>query len=155
LYDGNLGGVAGGDAKCGDLAAAAGLPGTFRAWLSGNAFGASSRFNPSSGPYRLANGTTVATNLADLTDGALAAPIHITESGDFVEGTAETRAWTATQADGTSFGQTCSNATSPDDWSTTSARTTAGDSTASNSTWTYGDIQPCMSVFRLYCFQVA
>ena len=155
LYDGNLGGLAGGDAKCGELADAAGLPGTFRAWLSGNAFGASSRLDPSSGPYRLVNGTTVATNLADLTDGGLAAPIHLTESGTFVEGTAETRVWTATQVDGTSFGQTCSNATSPADWSTTSARTIAGVSTAANASWTVVDVQPCTSFFRLYCFQVA
>jgi hypothetical protein len=155
LYDGNLGGLAGGDAKCQARAAAAGLPGTYRAWLSGNALHASSRFDPSAGPYRLVNGTSIATNLSDLTDGALAAPIHVTESGDFIDGSAQTWVWTATQSDGTTFGQTCSNSASPADWSTTSARTIAGVSTAANASWTSTAIEPCTALLHLYCFQVA
>src|SRR6476661_2029033 len=154
-YDGNLGGLAGGDAKCQTHAAAAGLPGMFRAWLSGNALDASSRFDLSAGPYRLVNGTTIATNLTDLTDGTLAAPIDVTESGAFVEQTAETRVWTATLADGTSFGQTCSNTSSPADWSTTSARTVAGVSTAANASWTFLAVEPCATFLHLYCVQVA
>jgi hypothetical protein len=35
LYNGNLGGVAGADAKCQALATQAGLPGTYKAWISG------------------------------------------------------------------------------------------------------------------------
>ena len=154
-YDGNLGGLAGGDAKCQARAAAVGLPGTFRAWLSGNALDASSRFDPSAGPYRLVNGTTIATSLTDLTDGTLAAPIDLTESGVFVENMAQTLVWTATKADGTSFGQTCSTTASSADWSTTAARTMAGSSTASDASWTFLAVEPCATFLHLYCVQVA
>ena len=50
------------------------------------------------------NGTAIASDLSDLTDGALAAPIDLTESGMSVEHTAEPRVGTATGMTGTTLG---------------------------------------------------
>ncbi|MCA9638983.1 MAG: DUF4215 domain-containing protein, partial [Myxococcales bacterium] len=74
LYQGNLGGLAGADAKCQARAQAAGLPGTFLAWLSDNTNNPNTRFTKSMGPYVLVNGTKIANNYTDLTDGTLLAP---------------------------------------------------------------------------------
>ena len=82
-HDGNLGGLAGADAICQARAAAAGLPGTYLAWLSDGSASPATRFlTQSAGPYRLVNGTTIADDWADLTSGDLDAPINITETGD-------------------------------------------------------------------------
>jgi cysteine-rich repeat protein len=60
IYTGNLGGLAGADAKCQSLADAAGLPGNYMAWLSTGASSPSTRFTQSPNPYVLVNGTKVA-----------------------------------------------------------------------------------------------
>ena len=101
-YDGNLGGLSGADAKCNAAAASAGLPGTYKAWLSDSTASPSTRFTQSAVlPYRRVDGTLVARNWADLTDlilaapiNALAAPINVTESGSTL-GTNQ-YAWTYT-----------------------------------------------------------
>ena len=59
---GDLGGLAGADAKCQARAMAAGLTGTFRAWLSDATNSPSSRFPQDAGPYLLVNGGLVANN---------------------------------------------------------------------------------------------
>jgi len=149
-YEGNLGGLSGADAKCQGLAAAAGLPGTYKAWLSDPTSSPISRFVPSSGPYRLVNGTTIATNFTDLTDGILLAPISVTETGGGFGNT--DRVWTQTKIDGTGgglFNLHCSN------WST-SADDALGDcakATRTDSTWTHYGGCICSSLLHLYCFQ--
>ena len=80
-YDGNLGGLAGADAKCQARAVAAALPGTYKAWLSDSAASPSTRFAKATIPYRLVDGTLVANNFTDLTDGSIAAGLDKTESG--------------------------------------------------------------------------
>src|SRR4051812_26024409 len=62
LYSGALGGLSGADSKCQGLAAAAGLPGAYKAWLADTTGAPISRFVHSTGPYRLVNGTTIAAN---------------------------------------------------------------------------------------------
>jgi hypothetical protein len=52
VFDGDLGGLAGADAKCNTYAKAAGLSGTFRAWLSDSGTDAISRV-PEGGPWRI------------------------------------------------------------------------------------------------------
>src|SRR4051794_402552 len=66
LYSGALGGLSGADSKCQGLAAAAGLPGSYKAWLADTTGAPISRFVHSTGPYRLVNGTTIAANWTDL-----------------------------------------------------------------------------------------
>ena len=137
------------------MATAAGLPGTYKAWLSDSTSSPSSRFVPSTGPYRLVNGTTIAANWTDLTDGTLAAPINVTETGG---GTGDvTYVWTNTDPDGTarnvpsdaSKGH-CTN------WSTNSSPASdgIGGSAGSRTTsWTALVIAPCDYRYHLYCFQ--
>jgi hypothetical protein len=79
----NLGGLAGADATCNDLAENAGLPGTYVAWLSDDDTDAISRIT-SNGPYATRTGRIVANDLADLTDLTLASPISQDEYGNEV-----------------------------------------------------------------------
>jgi hypothetical protein len=98
-YNGNLGGLAGADEKCQALAVAANLDGVFIAWLSSSTTDAIERLAGTAGRFALVDGTLVALDLADLTDGSLVAPIDVTESGVTISD--EARAWTGTAASGT------------------------------------------------------
>src|SRR5262245_50165626 len=107
-YDGKLGGLRGADAKCQALAAAANLPGAYKAWLADATASPSTRFVKSSGPYQLVDGTTIATDWADLTDGGLQAPIDVTEQQGSPGGSGEV--WTNANPDGTKKSQShCAN----------------------------------------------
>lgn len=77
---GQIGGLAGGDAKCQSAADAAGLGGTYRAWLSDATGSPASRFVQSSTPYLRVDNVLIANDWADLTDGTLNAPISVTET---------------------------------------------------------------------------
>jgi hypothetical protein len=145
-YNGNLGGLAGGDAACQTRATAAGLPGTFRAWLSTNAVSAGSRFVHSTGPYRLVTGTTIADDWSDLTDATLAAAIDRTEIGTQVP----SLVWTGTDASGQTTGSTCV------DWTSSSSASIAriGSAAATDSGWTSTNNDSCTNSYRLYCFQI-
>jgi hypothetical protein len=150
LYDGNLGGLVGADAKCQGLAAAAGLPGTYKVWLSDSTSAPISRFVPSSGPYRLVNGTTVATSFADLTDGMLLAPINVTETGGSIG--AANLVWAHTRSDGSPGGvknQHCVN------WSSNASGSTgdSGYALATGPQWTTFFFNTCDLQLHLYCFQ--
>jgi len=126
-YDGNLGGLNGADAKCQDLANAAGLPGSYKAWLSDSTSSPSSRFVPSTGPYQLVTGTTIAANFTDLTDGPLLAPITVTETGGGF-GSSE-RVWTHSLSNGNAGadpGAHCAN------WSTNGPGAEGNDGSATN-----------------------
>ena len=97
-YNGDLGGLAGADQKCQDHADTAGLPGTFKAWLSDNSISAKDRLTHSTEPYGLVNGFLVATDWDDLTDGALYRPINVDEHGNTVT---QSSVWSLTSSDGT------------------------------------------------------
>ena len=72
--------------------------GMYLAWLSDGTTSPSIRFIQSLTPYVLPNGTTIADNYTDLTDGALAAPIAIDES---TSQRAQSTVWTGAGTDGT------------------------------------------------------
>lgn len=102
----SIGGVSGADRICVRLAAAAGLSGPFRAWISGSiATSPVGRFAPSASPFVLPNGQRVADDWADLTTcdkGAnggecLRNPINVDERGAPVS---YFRIWTGTSSDG-------------------------------------------------------
>ena len=107
----NLGGLAGADALCGDLAKTAGLPGVYKAWLSDEATSAKNRLAHSSIPYARVDGVVVANSFADLIDGSLLAPINITQNGAGVSaGGLSVFAWTGSAPDGSTVaGRTCNN----------------------------------------------
>jgi cysteine-rich repeat protein len=108
LFDGNLGGVAGADGHCQRLAEAAGLAGTYRAWLSDAVSGPVTRFTRSSTAYVLVDGTVIADDYTDLTDGSLDNQITLTELGTLAPaafdnscaGGTPTIFWSATGANG-------------------------------------------------------
>jgi hypothetical protein len=151
-HTGNLGGLAGADAQCQERAEAADLPGTYKAWLSDSTESPATRFTRSSGPYQLLNGTTIATNWDDLTDGTLAAAIGLTETGSLIHDGA---AWTNTDPDGTPASATehCT------DWSAIGGGTqgivglTGLTTEPATETWTNAGQGQCSLTTHLYCFQ--
>jgi hypothetical protein len=149
-HNGNLGGLTGADDICQVRASAAGLPGTYKAWLSDNTSTPSTRFVQSTGPYRRIDGVIVADNYADLTDGSLDAAINVTEIGATISADVET--WTSTKFDGTRAASgNCDQWTSPLSGIFTA---TFGSATTSNTTWTEKDLtSTCNEPRRLYCFQ--
>jgi hypothetical protein len=147
-YNGNLGGLVGADAKCQQAAAAAGLGGTFRAWLSDNTTSASARLTHSTLPYVLMSGVQIADDWTDLTDGTLDNRIGVDEYGASV---GNWEVWTGTHSDGSAYnGQNCS-AWSDD--SHTAPWGAVGLAGQSSSGWTDAYLQFCDNVVKLYCFE--
>jgi cysteine-rich repeat protein len=163
-YDGNLGGIIGADQKCNMLAAAAPipLPGNYMAWISTNVVGENpaARFTQSMIPYVMVNGTKIADNWADLTDGSLDAAISRTElngpspnTGHTCEGTPRL-VRTGTAPDGTApvgMGR-CNNFTGN---MAANAGSTAN-TTSVTPTWSACSFAPgpsCTQTLSIYCFQ--
>ena len=151
-HTGNLGGLAGADAICQALAGAAALPGTFTAWLSTTTTSAASRLTHSTLPYRLVDGTLVASDWTDLTDGSLGVPIDETESG---ASNGSPFVWTNTSVNGNAQGYDCGGWTS----SSQSNLGEVGNANAANAFWTNRAPEYCDgSLFgsiptALYCYQ--
>jgi len=160
IYPANMGGVAGADMNCQTRATAAGLMGTFRAWLSDRTSNAATRLTHSTVPYVLLDGSMVANDWADLTDGTIARPINMTETRGappmampVILG--EPTVWTGSTAMGTATPSTdhCNDWT---DVGTSSHQMTEGRSDLatmawSNSrTWSGG---PCTWQRPLFCFE--
>lgn len=158
LYTGNLGGLAGADAKCQMLAEAANLPGTYMAWVSTDEVNGTpaTRFTQATVPYVKVDGVKVADNWTDLTDGALDSPINVTETGGAApQGNVgcppgNPTVWTATNQNGTLSNQasTCGNWTSTNGGSLW-GRTTAVDGSWTN--WCSGGL--CSWTAAIYCVQ--
>jgi hypothetical protein len=145
-YSGNLGGLAGADLICQSAATQAGLPGTYKAWLSDNVTNAASRITHASIPYQRIDGVVVANNWNDLTDSSLNAAISITEYGSAVVGLG---VWTNTKADGTiaSTTNTCAN------WGSTDGQSFRGNNSFTSRYWTISGLLGCTYSLHLYCFQ--
>jgi len=155
---GALGGLAGADAKCSDRAAAAGLDGTFAAWLSDAGTSAAERLTHSTGSYVLVDGTTIAASWTDLLRGALAHAIDRDEGGQvrvavptcmLVNG-----AWTATTFDGAYYVAPSGEQYSCGGWTDLHGNGVLGDVSHSDATWTYsGCADLCTNVAALYCIE--
>jgi hypothetical protein len=83
-YTGALGGIAGADERCAAHAAAAGLTGTYLAWLSAANDSPANRMTHHPGPYRTIGEAPIADHWDDLTDGMIANPIRNNELGEVV-----------------------------------------------------------------------
>jgi len=81
--------------------------GTYMAGLSDGSDSPNTRFTKSSHPYILPDGTKIAENYIDLTDGSILVAINISATGQAV---GYQQIWTGTNADGTTFriNDTCS-----------------------------------------------
>lgn len=150
LHDGNLGGLAGADAICQSEADGAGLVGTYKAWLSDSTGSPDTLFARSSDPYQLVDGTLVANDWADLTDGTLSAPINTTATG---AAAGSVNIWTNTRIEGTCYstGHAC------DDWTNTAVSSygvVLGNTSYNDGRWTdYTSPNGCANLRPLYCFQ--
>lgn len=144
---GDLGGVAGADSICNTLAANAGLPGLYVAWLSDAGTTAPDRLLLARGWVRV-DGKPIADTAADLVAGSLLHPILLTETGQAV--TAQTGVLTGTTKTG-AVGQTCLGYTS----SSAADQATAGIPSATRDNWTDNIDQDCDSPRRHYCFGIS
>ncbi len=150
-YAGNLGGLAGADDKCNELARAAALTGTFKAWLSSSSESAASRLSHADVPYFLTNGTRIANGWSDLVDGGLLAGIHVTERQDSVP--AEQSAWSNSVATG-AVASTSPNASCASFSSSSSAMMAAtGGVDFVGTAWSQRSKKACSAPQRLYCIE--
>jgi len=150
-FFGNLGGTAGGDTDCNNAASAAGLPGTYKAWLSTAAAGdnPASSFTQSTIPYVLVDNTQVAANWTALVSGTLDHAIDEDEHGTM---TTQSSVWTGTNANGTAptYPQQVLDCFG---WSDQTDLAYVGSPTATNSTWSIQEGIVCNNFEPLYCFQ--
>jgi hypothetical protein len=153
-YNGDLrepgtSGPAGADLKCQRLAAAAGLPGTYKAWLSAPVESATSRLRHSTVPYVLPgpDRPVVASNWNSLISGfTLAHALDRDERGN----TVGRITWTGSDSDGTFSGSACGewNSIAP------SATGSTGYSSETDNDWTsFSFDYACATALSLYCFQ--
>ena len=142
LWSGATGtGIAAGDSICNARAAAAGLAGSYKAWLSDSSTDAAARLL-SSGPWIRVDGVKLADNKADLTDGTLMTAV-LDEFGtsDF------TYVWTGTSG-GTKASDTCADWT--DDTSSTFGMYGY---TVYERLWSDWGSRTCDQPSALYCFE--
>jgi len=144
---GNLGGLAGADQVCNTLAIAAGIGGTYRAWISVNGTDAIDRIT-STGPWKLVTGEVVADDKTGLASGTLKRLVDKDETGK-TPPDAEDRVWTATGANGRFNGPDCTGWTSegPDGLVGEAKNGAAG-------RWTALGNEGCGQVNRVYCFEL-
>jgi hypothetical protein len=118
----DFGGLAGADQHCQKLAGAAGLAGTWHAYLSASATTSAkavdARDRIGSGPWKNVKGVTIADSVADLhANNRITKETALTENGAVVNGVGDTPnmhdVLTGSQTDGTAFGgsddRTCGN----------------------------------------------
>ncbi len=150
-YTGNLGGLAGADAKCQARATAASLTGEYKAWLSDSTDSPDTRFNKT---YAYADtlGQAIAGSWAALTDGFLQHNLEYDEFGN-PHSQDTILVWTNTESGGdvaqTSLVMTCN------DWTdeTISSSSINGHMTQDGSSWTAGQFYGCNNIGSLYCFE--
>jgi autotransporter adhesin len=152
-FKGNLGGLAGADDKCqaeADGPASIVPSGTYLAWLSDGTDSPDTRFTKSAHPYMLLDGTKIAENYTDLTDGSILHAINIDSTGKALLGVQQF--WTGTKADGT----TSQNLVTCDGWTSPPGagfRGRVGSIVKTSTSWSAEFMRSCDRSLRLACFQ--
>lgn len=165
-FNADLGGISGANEKGNTAAIAAGLSGTFKAWLSDSSSSPSTNFTRSTQPYGLvdAANTRIADNWTDLTtcneglagDECLDNPINVNENGIVLpdESTNSTNrsVWTNTLTDGnvdeTPHISNCF------DFTSLVGSALVGDYASTIEMWTENFLSnSCGIQSRLYCFE--
>ena len=158
VHTGDFGGLEGADAICQAEAKAAGLAGTFLAWLSDSSESPFTRFTHYNAmleplyPYMLVDGTLIANGWTDLTDGTISNMIHVTATGTPPNGLL--LAWTNTMPGGQAFNillnpglDSCS------DWTDSRNSGWGGQLNEHDENWTITGQVDCNAAAHLYCFQ--
>jgi hypothetical protein len=153
-HTGNLGGLNGAHAICQSLADAAGLSGSYKAWLSSSLSGPASFMVHSTVPYMLVTGQRVADSWNDLVDGSLRHAIDRDERGQEIrpqpfvcEGG---EVWSNTDTAGSPRGlDDCLG------WSSMASTSSNGDLNRNDRRWTEGDCsnKSCQYDLPFYCFE--
>ena len=153
-------GIAGADQTCNARAAAAGLPGSYVAWLSDSTTDAYCHLigtegklpgcnggSDLAGPWVTTRGVRIAVNASSLRSTPLEQPIHCDEFGDSIS---SENIYTGTNSTGASSGLHCG------DWQDSGAPNgSIGETTKANSrSWTDVNDRVCTTQLRIYCFQV-
>jgi hypothetical protein len=148
-WSGDLGGALGADEHCQDLADSAALGGTWRAYII-DPDNDLSRHTQGNRAIVLVDGTLVADDWDDLTDGSIQAPIDLDEEGQPRTG----NAWTGFYEVGGADDNWC------DSWTSnaggclgTDVCGAAGESDMTDSHWDGFFIFNCSDQFRLYCVE--
>jgi hypothetical protein len=159
LYTGNLGGLSGADAKCQSLADAAGLCGTFKAWLSDATADAAARLTHATGNYVRTDGQIVASDWSGLVSGTIQHAVNRTETNGAAPvgtvkcgGSMVTPVWTgSTTAGANVMNGSCSNWTS----SGSGPGGIFGNADATNAAWTAmcQIVAVCQSTAAIYCVE--
>lgn len=148
----SFGGIKGADSICQQDAKAAGLPGTYLAWISDSKESPSTRFRKSKVPYILPTGARVADDWDDLMRGIDRAIDVAADGGTFPDRYVYTNTNIHGQAEETDPAKIC------DDWTsaTNSNQVGAGDARAADVTWAFSRLVHCgpsFPVYGLYCFE--
>jgi len=146
--NGSLGGLTGADAKCQARADSVSLGGTWKSWLSDSQTSATTRISHSQMPYVLINGTEIAKDWNDLTDGTLEHSINVTE----LNTTQSSGPWANTSINGSACFATNPNA-SCSNWTSSSATGMTGRATDTGQSWTCYDAPGCSESHPIYCFE--
>ncbi|MFH1399309.1 MAG: dockerin type I domain-containing protein [Candidatus Woesearchaeota archaeon] len=155
VYNGNLGGLSGADAKCNALAKQAGLTGSFKAWFSDQSVDVKDRFTVKDKPYVLKNGKPVANDFADIlscSPSCLLNKINITEKG-LAAPTTISSVWTGTASTGAKIGADGNSNCKSWTQSSNSYTGQVGSYAAINGEWTSKTKYQCNLQFSLYCFE--
>ncbi|MBA3549878.1 MAG: DUF4215 domain-containing protein [Nannocystis sp.] len=158
VYNGNLGGLAGADAKCQALAAAAKLPGTYKAWLSDSNGSPSTRMTKVAAPYVRTDGVMVAGSWSDLIKFTIA-PINLTETKGPAPMTifscgANPQSFRSVYSNTNTNGTLFAHATSCNNWTSSNHLGAWGDSSEAAGWWTNRCYDgPCERLAPFYCFQ--
>ncbi len=162
-FDGNLGGLAGADGRCYEMAQEAGLPGVYKAWLSTKSISAASRLTQAVITCRMVDGQRLALAWGDLTDGSLDTAPTIDQFGTEIPNSGSNEpcgtVWTHTTPTGAiadGIGGAGGSPPACANWTAFGQNLTGGVGfhTETNEMWTYtGCAQPCSVPMRLYCIE--
>jgi hypothetical protein len=161
-FDGDFGGIQGAHNQCNNSAVAAGLAGTYVAWISDSTTNAKDRVTDQG--YITIAGDIIATSLEDLIDGAIGVPLDVDENGisfPFPGSGNEFAVWTNTTPGGpagpggVNFEPYVSGERNAcKDWSSTGGSAAYGRLMEPGVGWSgAGDIKFCDRQARLYCFE--
>lgn len=147
-YVGNFGGISEGDFRCQTSAAAAGLDGTFKAWLSDEVTDAADRFVMEGPRYEVESEKVIFANLA----GLRGYPLSPTRNDELSE-EAPDRWWTGTLSNGIKSSDHCLNWSSDSQFQGGMTGQRLSPIAPPGPEWTQDDVYACLGEFALLCIQ--